>query len=318
MIYLIYFIVAWLVVRFSIMASNYIDMIDRSTRLSGAFLGGVLLSAVTSLPELFTSISATVFLDKPDLCMGNILGSDLFNASMLGAVVMLSIRRFGRVRCSRSHIIVVAYLIIMYAVLGLRRAEITAWRLGWFDATSLIILLLYILSVRHLAAENGEPAQDGSADDKPIALSLRQIVFRFALSSVGIIVLSIAMTYITDEIADRLSLGAGLAGALFLGIATSLPEVTSTIALFRIRNYDIAVGNIIGSNVFNFFVLAVADLVSAGTGVYGFADGKVQGLLMFGSLAMPLLALMLMSSGPMFRFACAAAAAACERGFRRG
>ena len=113
MIYLIYFIVAWLVVRFSIMASNYIDMIDRSTRLSGAFLGGVLLSAVTSLPELFTSISATVFLDKPDLCMGNILGSDLFNASMLGAVVMLSIRRFGRVRCSRSHIIVVAYLIIM-------------------------------------------------------------------------------------------------------------------------------------------------------------------------------------------------------------
>ena len=266
MIYLIYFIVAWLVVRFSIMASNYIDMIDRSTRLSGAFLGGVLLSAVTSLPELFTSISATVFLDKPDLCMGNILGSDLFNASMLGAVVMLSIRRFGRVRCSRSHIIVVAYLIIMYAVLGLRRAEITAWRLGWFDATSLIILLLYILSVRHLAAENGEPAQDGSADDKPIALSLRQIVFRFALSSVGIIVLSIAMTYITDEIADRLSLGAGLAGALFLGIATSLPEVTSTIALFRIRNYDIAVGNIIGSNVFNFFVLAVADLVSAGRG----------------------------------------------------
>ena len=214
MIYLIYFIVAWLVVRFSIMASNYIDMIDRSTRLSGAFLGGVLLSAVTSLPELFTSISATVFLDKPDLCMGNILGSDLFNASMLGAVVMLSIRRFGRVRCSRSHIIVVAYLIIMYAVLGLRRAEITAWRLGWFDATSLIILLLYILSVRHLAAENGEPAQDGSADDKPIALSLRQIVFRFALSSVGIIVLSIAMTYITDEIADRLSLGAGLAGAV--------------------------------------------------------------------------------------------------------
>jgi len=168
------------------------------------------------------------------------------------------------------------------------------------------------------AAETGEPAQDGSADDKPIALSLRQIVFRFALSSVGIIVLSIAMTYITDEIADRLSLGAGLAGALFLGIATSLPEVTSTIALFRIRNYDIAVGNIIGSNVFNFFVLAVADLVSAGTGVYGFADGKVQGLLMFGSLAMPLLALMLMSSRPMFRFACAAAAAACYIGFLLG
>ncbi|MDO5488080.1 MAG: hypothetical protein Q4F42_06325, partial [Rikenellaceae bacterium] len=71
MLYITYLITAAAVVWFSILASRYIDMIDRSTRISGAFLGGVLLSAITSLPELFTSISATVLIDNPSLCIGN-------------------------------------------------------------------------------------------------------------------------------------------------------------------------------------------------------------------------------------------------------
>lgn len=310
MIYAAYVVVASLVVWFSILASRYIDMIDRTTRLSGAFLGGVLLSAVTSLPELFTSISATVFLDQPDLCIGNILGSDLFNLGMLGVVVIFSIRLFSRAACSRSHIIVIGYLILMYAALGLRWGGVISLRIGWFDLTTLIIFTLYGLAVRHLAAENGEqPSADEQAEE--CSLTVGQIAARFTLASIGIIALSIALTYITDDISERLDLGAGLAGALFLGVATSLPEVTSTIALFRMRNYNIAVGNIIGSNVFNFFVLGIADFVSSGQGVYSFADSKVQLLLIFGSIATPLAAAMIMSRRPVIRLACAAGMVAC-------
>lgn len=310
MIYAAYIVVASLVVWFSILASRYIDMIDRTTRLSGAFLGGVLLSAVTSLPELFTSISATVFIDQPDLCIGNILGSDLFNVAMLGVVILFSIRLFGRAACSRSHLIVTGYLMLMYAALGLRWAGVISLRIGWFDATTLVIFALYALSVRHLAAENGDDAPD-DADEAKCGLTVGQIAARFTLASLCIIALSIALTYITDDISERLDLGAGLAGALFLGVATSLPEVTSTIALFRMRNYNIAVGNIIGSNVFNFLVLGIADFVSRGQGVYSFADEKVQALLLFGSVATPLAAALLMSRRPAIRAACAAGMAAC-------
>ncbi|MBQ2429353.1 MAG: hypothetical protein II274_00700, partial [Alistipes sp.] len=88
MLYILYLITVTAVVWFSILASRYIDMIDRSTRLSGAFLGGVLLSAITSLPELFTSISATILIDNPSLCIGNILGSNLFNFGMLAVVIL--------------------------------------------------------------------------------------------------------------------------------------------------------------------------------------------------------------------------------------
>ena len=118
--------------------------------------------------------------------------------------------------------------------------------------TSLIIIMLYFLAVRFLASDNGCECDEECEEE--VKLSIRAIVVRFTLASIGIIVASVILTYITDDIATELNLGSGLAGALFLGIATSLPEVTSTISLFRMRNFDIAFGNIAGSNVFNYFV----------------------------------------------------------------
>ena len=164
----------------------------------------------------------------------------------------------------------------------------------WFfvSITSIIIALLYALSVRYLASDNGE-CEDEECEE--VKLSLRTIVVRFVLASVGIIVASIILTYITDDIATELNLGSGLAGALFLGVATSLPEVTSTISLFRMRNFDIAFGNIAGSNVFNYFVLAIADLLYSGGSVYHFSDEKVINLTIFGMLSSMLIYLLIRS-----------------------
>ena len=119
MLYITYLITAAAVVWFSILASRYIDMIDRSTRISGAFLGGVLLSAITSLPELFTSISATVLIDNPSLCIGNILGSNLFNFAMLAVVILSFLKGFSAAKLSRGHNYVMVFLMLMYLALGL-------------------------------------------------------------------------------------------------------------------------------------------------------------------------------------------------------
>ena len=289
MLYVLYLITVVAVVWFSILASRYIDMIDRKTRLSGAFLGGVLLSAITSLPELFTSISATTLIDNPSLCIGNILGSNLFNFGMLALVILIFIRGFSAARLSRSHHYVMAFLIMMYLAVEFNRLFMGDDNLTlgsdlspvlFVSVTSLIIILLYFLAVRFLASDNGCIEEEEC--DEEVTLSIRAIVIRFTLASIGIIVASVILTYITDDIATELNLGSGLAGALFLGIATSLPEVTSTISLFRMRNFDIAFGNIAGSNVFNFFVLTIADLLYSGGTVYDFNDEKVVSLTLFG------------------------------------
>ena len=306
---LLYLLVASAVVWASIRASHYIDLIDRTTNLSGAFLGGVLLSAVTSLPELFTSLSATLVLHKPSMCIGNILGSDLFNIAMLSAVMLMCIRSVGSRPSAKGNIAVAVYLTIIYAVMALDFAGLLSIDVGSINIITFVFIAIYILAVRHLSGESAAP--DDEQDQTPVTLSLNAIITRFVLASIAIIVLSIAMTYVTDAVAARFNIGAGFAGALLLGVATSLPEVSSTIALFKIKNYDIAVGNIVGSNLFNFMVLCVADIASYRQSVYVYDDPKVVSLLVFGCIATLLTLPMLALRSKPVRIVCAVGVAAC-------
>lgn len=281
-----YIIVASLVVFFSIKASKYIDMLDKTTKLSGAFLGGVLLSAVTSLPELFTSISATTLIEKPELCLSNILGSNIFNMATLALALTIAIRHFSKRRIAKGNILVTLFTLAIYVVLLLNMFHIFDIEIATVNGTSLAIVALYIFGVRYLAQESNEDSATKEVDEE-ITLSTKQIAIRFTLVSVAIVALSIAMTYITDDIATEFKIGSGLAGAIFLGVATSLPEVSSTIALVRMRNYNIAVGNIVGSNLFNFVILFVADMLYVKGDIYNFADPeqRISKLLEFGMFA---------------------------------
>lgn len=285
-----YIAVASLVIFFSIKASKYIDMLDKTTNLSGAFLGGVLLSAVTSLPELFTSISATILLHKPGLCIGNILGSNIFNLAVLALSLLLAMKHFHKTKVSKGNILVTLFVLLICIALLLNMFNILHFEIATVDIVTIVIILLYAFGVRYLAKDGGE-----SDSDEEVTLSTRQVVVRFILSSVAIVGLSVVMTYVTDDLASHYNIGAGLAGAIFLGVATSLPEVSSTIALFRMRSYNIAVGNIVGSNLFNFLVLCLADVLCVGESVYDFSDMKVVALLEYGLLA-TLFALPMLSS----------------------
>lgn len=305
---LLYLAVAAAVVYASVRASHYIDLIDRSTRISGAFLGGVLLSAVTSLPELFTSLSATLVLHKPSMCLGNILGSNLFNIAMLSVVMLLTIRRTGRVRFAKGNLAVAAYLILIYIVMALDFAGIVKTGIGSLNVITLIFIAIYALAVRHLSGE--ESAADEESDE-PVTLSLKAIVLRFTAAAAAIIVLSIVMTYVTDAVAARYAIGEGFAGALLLGVATSLPEVSSTIALFRIGNYDIAAGNIVGSNLFNIMVMCIADIACFHESVYVYDDAKIVALLLLGGTAAVTSAAMMRTGNRWLRAAFATVTAAC-------
>ena len=123
------------------------------------------------------------------------------------------------------------------------------------------------------------------------------------------------ITYITDEISIRLGLGAGLAGALLLGVATSLPELSSTVALFKIKNYNIAIGNIVGSNLFNFIIIALADIVYWKGGVYDYSDPKTVDLLIFGVIVMPAMQIMLKFKNKATQIICPLCVTACYAAF---
>ena len=122
-------------------------------------------------------------------------------------------------------------------------------------------------------------------------LTVKQIVIRFILMSLGLVAMSIVVTYFTDIIAEKLNLGASLAGAIFLGVVTSLPELTSSIALVRKRNFNAMVGNVVGSNMFNFTIFSIADFIAGTTPVYKVADEAApKNMIYFGILSTVLVA----------------------------
>lgn len=311
MLYLAYLVVAAAVTFLSIKAADYVDWIDKKTSLSGAFIGGIILSAVTSLPELFTSISSTLMLNEPGLCIGNILGSDLFNLAVLAVLILCFLRPFSQAPIATGHQMVLFTIIAAYGFMLLNMFGILNFDLLTVNITSILLILCYAVSVKYLSGEDSGDSDEGDN----IPLTLKQILVRFVLVSIGIVVISILISQLTDMISDELDLGKGLAGALFMGIATSLPELSSTISLFKKKNYNIAVGNIVGSNIFNLIILSIADILYTGSGIYDFSDPKTVNLLVFGGIAMPLTLVLLKSNSRWTKAALSVGILACYLGF---
>lgn len=264
MIYALYGIFAAFVIGFSIKLSYYVDELDKKTNLSGAFIGGVMLAAVTSLPELFTSISSTLFLNEVQLVSGNVLGSNIFNLTILGVLVLVGVKRFKSSVVTSSHRNTLKLLMVIYAIVFV--ANYIGREFSFFSVNifSIAIMILYVFGVKAMSGD--ESAEDSGESN--CNLTVKQIYVRFTLLSIGLIVFSIGITIVTDMIAKELNLGVTLAGALFLGVATSLPELTSSISLAKKGNFNAMIGNIVGSNLFNFCILFLADILYIKGSIY--------------------------------------------------
>lgn len=281
MIYVLYLVLAAIVVFVSIKCADYVDLIDKKTNLSGAFIGGVILAAVTSLPELITSITAIIVVKNPGLVMGNVLGSNIFNVTILAVLVFFAASSFMKATISKSHKIVLVCTLAIYAILTVVVTFKTDYAVFGISVASVAILIIYLISLKFLA---GDSSQNDEPDNSP--LTVKQICARFAVMTVILVASSVAITYVTDIISTRLNLGSSLAGALFLGIATSLPELSSSVALVRKKNFNAMIGNIVGSNMFNYLILLISDIMYNTSSIYtATADAQTNSLILFGFIA---------------------------------
>lgn len=275
-----YFLVAAIVIFLSIKLSDFVDLLDKKTKISGAFLGGILLAAVTSLPELFTSLTATLLLSNNKLVVGNILGSDIFNITLFFIIYIFFFKKLTESKVSKAHLWSMLFIGLMYASITLAAFVFNFNKIlwGWFNPVSILIVVIYVFSI--IKTPKIEEAEEKTTDSK---LTVKQIVFWFVICSILLIGASIGITYLTDWVVNNFNMGATFGGALFLGVATSLPEMTATITLSRKKNFNAAYGNILGSCMFNFIILALADLLSFRAGpLYNFDESSFF-LLILGS-----------------------------------
>ncbi len=293
--YILYVAAAAVVVVLAVNASRYANMLDRNSKLPGAFIGAVILAAITSLPEFFTSISSVTLFDMKDFPVGNVLGSNIFNLSVMSLVILVYSKKFSKARLSRVYSRIAVIVIIMYALAGIGFIAGDRLTLAHFGAASLLIALLYIAGAKYAAM-----ADDITADESALkyvasidkGLSNRQALGRLIATAGFLVIASGVVTYAAGNLTVAWGLSNGFAGAVFLGIATSIPEVTSVITLFRVKNFDIAVGGIIGSSMFNFLILAVTDAVYL-RNIYVVSEPKIEIMTLTGLLSTAFFLLMM-------------------------
>lgn len=277
-----YIVLAAVVIYSAMELSNRVDELDKRTNIGGALIGGVMLAAVTSLPELITSLTSVLVIKDPGLAFGNVYGSNMFNMLIFAVIDIIFIKHFllNRVKAlQKSNYFVLALYVVSLLPIGLTALGLTTFedfipiRIGFYSVSliSLLIIFIYGISVKALRKDS---VSEKSAEElleiktEENKRKVKTALLRFGLFAVVLIVSSIFLTQITSQLVDQLGISSSFGGAIFLGLATSLPEVTALVQLMRLRNYNAAAGNIIGSNMFNFTIIAVADIVAVNQNIY--------------------------------------------------
>ncbi len=250
----IFFLVLAVLTAFvSIKLSYYGDVLSKQTKISTAFVGGLLIAAITSLPEFVTSISA-VILDNPTLSFGDILGSNMFNIFALAIYNLLFLKRFIFSNSKSTFLYECIILLIEYIFILLNLRILT---------TIVLFILYFLYAFKVSKSENKEEIID-KKEKNPL--------IKFIFSGVILIILSILLTLQADKLTHIYPhISSSTIGAILLCITTSLPEVVSTFALIKYDNYDMAIANILGSNIFNFLVLSISDLFNDNS-IYNLVD----------------------------------------------
>ncbi|OQP50236.1 sodium:calcium antiporter [Niastella populi] len=242
--------------------SYYGDKIADLTGLGKAWVGLILMASVTSLPELITGFSAVAIVKAPDLAAGDIFGSCVFNLLIL-SVLDSRIKKpiFSMVKS--SHIVAAIFGIVLLTVAGMAiYLSQSAPSVLWVSSFTLVLFAVYLVAVWSMFKyeQNEHLASTAEVKVPPDASALKKVIWSYALNAFIVIGAAVFLPYFGEHIAAETGLGDSFFGTLFIAAATSLPELVVSLSALRIGALDMAVGNLLGSNVFNMFILGVDDV----------------------------------------------------------
>ncbi|MDA8129909.1 MAG: hypothetical protein M0011_00235 [Elusimicrobia bacterium] len=259
--------------------------------LGRAWAGAVLLSFATTLPELVATATVTIE-GAYGLALGGIIGSVVFNLFILAAMDLADPEPlYAGGKLSRDHLATgllgTALLAVVMAGLALGLARNTGLAASspgalLFAPAGAIALyftgqaVLFRMAKRPREKEPAPPAVFSSLGNGALAGA-------YAVTAGVILVSASALGSSVNRLAEHYGLSATFAGAVMLGVVTSLPEITNAFACARRKEYDLAVGNLLGANALVLAVLAAASL-AAGNRIFAAVSPSdaVSALIMAG------------------------------------
>lgn len=254
----------------------YVDGISQQTGIGQAFTGMLLLGGITSLPEIATVTTASWTGNAP-LAVNNLLGSASINIVLLAAAdAVLGRDALTSVVAKPSTLLqgtlgmlLLAGVAIAVTVGDVGLFGVGAWSMFLFAACATALWLASGYERRHTWSavnEDGHPIS-GETDEEgeeEKGTSLRSLLAKTAAAAALILVAGFFLSQTGDAIAMQTGVSGSLVGFVLVGFATSLPELSSILSAVRIKRYELAVGDIFGTNLFNVALILLADLAYRG------------------------------------------------------
>ncbi len=251
--------------------SHYGDQIARLTGLGGLWIGAILMAGATSLPEILTDVSA-VLIHAPDLAVGDLFGSSMANMLILG-IIDLAHRQKRVWQQAAIEITLMASLAgVLTALASLfisLRADMDT-RVA--ELETLFIAVLYVLGMRIVYRQENTKhrrrelervaavAKEHKVGTPSGRSELRRAAIGFGVAALVILGAAPVLAISAAEIARLSGVSTTFIGTSLLAISTSLPELVTSLAAVRLGAFDLAVGNLFGSNAFNMCALFIVDM----------------------------------------------------------
>ena len=222
--------------------------------MSKAMIGLTIVSLGTSAPEIFVSVMAATG-GNPELAFGNAVGSNIANVALvLGVTALIAALpvKQGLLKQDLPALLSVTF-IAAFLLHDLILSQDDA-----FVLIGILVILMYLLF--RYKKEHPEEAQ--SEAEEVDDFELKESIIAFSIGLVVLVVSSKMLVWGAIDIATQLGVSQIVIGLTIVAIGTSLPELAASVASARRGHHDIALGNIIGSNILNILaVLSVAAVI---------------------------------------------------------
>lgn len=223
-------------------------------------IGLTIVAMGTSLPEAAVSISAALR-GNAEITIGNIVGSNILNILIiLGVTALIATLKVAdsTVRYEIPFMIVVTFVLLW---LGYTGGQVT-----WLEGVILWVLFLLYLRYLYMMAKKGKE-EEREAEQ----LSTAKII---GLILAGVVMIAAGSNFAVEgasNLAKALGISQRFIGLTIVAFGTSLPELVTSVSAARKHNADIAIGNIVGSNIFNIlFIVGTTALITPVTFASGF------------------------------------------------
>ena len=253
---------AGLILIFGLKLSGIAHRIANTGRFSEAFMGVFFLALITSFPEVFTSIASVTRVNAPNLGFGDLIGSVILNLMVIAIIDFKEKKGAVLSIVNKNHLATCAFSLL---TLGIILASLTLGlfnikRPGFFNigAESLLIIAIYIMSI--LYVRKHFPRAEENTKNKASEV-IHKLYLKFIIYGGIIIACGFALASIGKAIVEINGLNEMYFGTIIIALATSLPEIVVSLGAVSLGSPDMAVANILGSNIFNMFVVPVMDML---------------------------------------------------------